>query len=265
MSSVLERSLGIIELLAKCPQGMSLRDLSAALGQPQSGAHRILNELMKFGYVQQLRDQGEYALTIKMSAIGLSYLSRCGITDVAQPILDKLANDTGELVRLSVLEGKNLIWVGVAQGATGGLRYDPGREQGVSAHFASTASGQAYLSTMDEDDALLLVAEQGLTPEGLQLGTGAPAKVSQLIKVLSETRKRGYSISENGYLEGMTAIAVPVREMVNQKIVGCVSVAGPQVRMPQSRIDEIVPVLTEAAAAIGEAADASEFIKRAKN
>ena len=84
---------------------------------------------------------------------------------MAQPILDRLAAESGELVRLSVIDGESLVWVGVAQGATGGLRYDPGREQGVVVHLASSAGGTAWLSTMSDEEALMAVSRQGLAAD----------------------------------------------------------------------------------------------------
>ena len=105
MSGQLERSLNVLEYLVAHPEGSSLSALAAALNLPLSATHRLLTELMRLGYVRQDQSHGEYMLTIKLVAMGLSFLSASGITDVAQPLLDRLAADSGELVRLAVVDG----------------------------------------------------------------------------------------------------------------------------------------------------------------
>ncbi len=261
MSSALEKSLSILEHLAEAPGGLQVSAIARALDMPVSGVHRQLKELARLNYVRQSRDQGDYALTIKLAALGLGYLGRSGVTDIAQPILDRLAQTSHELVRLSVLDGDGLTWVAVAQGATTGLRYDPGREQGVSVHPASTAGGQALLATMSDEDVLAQVGRTGLRPAGMAETTAGPASIADLMQQLQDTRQRGYSIAVNSYIEGMGAMAVAVRAggTLEGAVLGCVSIAGPAVRFPKSRMEELAPTLFEAARELGAAAPASQF------
>lgn len=264
MTSVLERSLGILELLSEEPEGLAISAIASRLDLPPSAAHRLLNELARFGYVRQDRAQGDYSLTIKLAAMGLNFLGHSGVTDIAQPILDRLAQATGELVRLSVLDGRQLVWVAVAQGATAGLRYDPGREQGVVVHYASTANGQAFLSTLSNDEALMLVAEQGFSHRVEPLGPAAPDSATALLARLEETRRRGYSMAIDSYISGMAAMAVPVRYANRDAVIGTVSVAGPAVRLTPERMREVAEPLRAAAAEIGQASKASRFFNRAR-
>ena len=262
MSNVLERSLSILELLARHPDGMPVSTIASELDVPASAAHRLLNELARFGYVRQIRAQGDYALTIKLAAMGLSFLGQTGVTDIAQPILDRLASATGELIRLSVIDDGKLVWVGVSQGATAGLRYDPGREQGVVVHLASSAGGQAWLSALSDEEALEKVGEQGLRPP-FEAGPDAPATISDLLARLAAARSRGYAVATNSYLAGMAAMAVPVRQPVTGNVVGCLSIAGPAVRLTPQRMEEMAATLNEAAVEIAQATRASRFFERA--
>ncbi|NNU60800.1 IclR family transcriptional regulator [Ochrobactrum soli] len=255
--SALEKSLTIIELLAARPAGLSVSAIAQHVNQPPSGVHRTLNELIRLGYVRQVQDQGDYALTMKLAALGVGFLGRTGVGDVAQPILDRLAQTSGELIRLSVIDGDDLIWVAVAQGATGGLRYDPGQEQGVNVHLATSAGGQAWLASMSDEEALHRVAQQGLVNSNKPSGPGAPTTITELLKVLAQTRKRGYSISVNSYIIGMAAMAVPVRS--GGEVISCLSIAGPTVRMTPERMAELAPHLTRAAEEIGLAASGSRY------
>lgn len=253
--STLEKSLNIIELLATKPAGFSVSAIAGQVNQPASGVHRTLNELIRLGYVRQVQDQGDYALTMKLAALGVGFLGRTGVGDVAQPILDRLAHTSGELIRLSVIDGDDLIWVAVAQGATGGLRYDPGQEQGVIVHLASSSGGQAWLSSMSDEEALERVSRQGLIHAGKPSGPGAPRTIAELLNILAATRKRGYAVSVNSYIIGMAAMAMPV--MSGGQAISCLSIAGPAVRMTSERMEELAPHLAQAAQEIGMSASGS--------
>ncbi|UJQ94108.1 IclR family transcriptional regulator [Mariluticola halotolerans] len=257
----MERTLSILELLSRNPDGLQVSIIASELDMPASAAHRLLKDLSQHGYVRQVRNQGDYALTIRMAAIGLSFLSKTGVTDIAQPVLDRLAERSKELIRLSVIDYPNLVWVGVAQGATTGLRYDPGREQGVVVHLAASAGGRAWLSTMSDEEALALVSAQGLEPN-FAAGPKAPKTITQLLEILKQTRKRGYSIATDSYLDGMAAMAVPVRRAEDGQPIGCLSIAGPAVRLTQAHMDELYQPLLEAADEIGSASEASFFFNR---
>ena len=256
--STLEKSLSIIELLAVKPGGMSVSSIAQTVNQPASGVHRTLNELMRLGYVRQVQDQGDYALTMKLAAMGVGFLGRTGVGDVAQPILDRLAQTSGELIRLSVIDGDDLIWVAVAQGATSGLRYDPGQEQGVVVHLASSSGGQAWLASMSDEEALARVSRQGLTRTGAPANTSAPKTIAELLAILAETRKRGYAVAVNSYIVGMAAMAMPVVSS-NGQVISCLSIAGPAVRMTPERMAELAPHLSRAAEEIGMSASGSRY------
>lgn len=164
MAAAIDRILAALSLLSTQPEGMSVLALAHALDMPASAAHRLLNDLVRLGFATQPQPQGNYALTLRLAALGLGYLGAAGITDIAAPVLDGLARTSGELVRLSVVDGDALIWVAAAQGATSGLRYDPAREQGARAPLAHSASGRAWAATLPEDRALRLIAAQPAEP-----------------------------------------------------------------------------------------------------
>jgi DNA-binding IclR family transcriptional regulator len=257
MSGVLERSLAVLEKLAVHPEGCSLSTLAGAANMPVSAAHRLLVDLSHCGYVRQDRDHGEYTLTIKLVALGLGFLSRSGIVDVAQPLLDSLADRCGELVRLAVVDGNDLIFVAKAQGAKSGLRYDP--DMGLSVPLSCSAAGHAWLSTMSEDKALELVARQGFGAPA-EYGPKAPTGVKALLPYIRNARKRGFSMIIEVFTPGMTAMAAPVRRP-NGITIGVVTIAGPLFRLTEERMLALGPGLVAAAAGIAETSSASPLFR----
>ena len=138
--SATRRALGILELLVDQPQGLGLSELGSQLGMPKSIAHRLLALLTECGFVRQDAVTERYGLTLKLALLGARYLAGTGLGDVSQPILERLAAATGELARLTVVEGEGLAWVGKAQGARHGLRYDP--DAGHARRAARHGDGQ---------------------------------------------------------------------------------------------------------------------------
>src|SRR5689334_25207464 len=207
MTTQLERGLAVLEHLATRPDGDALSDIAAALSMPLSAAHRVLSDLTRSGYVRQLRHQGNYGLTIKLVALGLNHLAASGIVDIAQPVLDRLAEESRELVRLAIVDGSELVFVAKAQGATRGLRYDP--DMGLSVPLSCSAAGHAWLSTMSDEDALALVARQGFASPDTH-GPKAPTTVKALLGYVRAARKRGYSVISEVFAPAMSAMSAPV-------------------------------------------------------
>ena len=182
MSGVLDRTLGILELLSLHGEGVELATVADQLNMPRSAAHRLLTDLVRCGYVRQVRDHGDYMLTTKLVSMGLSFLSRSGIVDFAQPLLDRLAEVSGELVRLSVIDGNRLTWVARAQGARQGLRYDP--DMGSDAKLSCSSSGLAWMSCLTDEEALALVSQQGLG-QSSEFGPNAPSSLKAVLDAVS--------------------------------------------------------------------------------
>jgi DNA-binding IclR family transcriptional regulator len=255
MNGVLERTLGILELLSQHGEGMELAAIADQLNIPRSAVHRLLADLVRLGYVRQARGHGDYLLTTKLVAMGLSYLSNSGIVDIAQPLLNRLAEVSGELVRLSVVDGERLTWVARAQGARQGLRYDP--DMGSDARLSCSSSGWAWMSTMSDDAALALVVKQGIgLPE--QFGPAAPTTLQAVMEAVHATRERGYSLTTDTYSLGLSAMSAPVR-FQGQPALGVITIAGPTVRFTPERMQSLAPELLSTAAQLAAASGASPF------
>lgn len=239
-----DRALLILETLAAQPEGLALAGLADDLGLPRSACHRLLQELLRCGYVRQVREHGEYALTTKLPALGLSFLGGTGIVDLAQPIIDRLAEGSGDLVRLALVDGDRLTFVAKAQGARSGLRYDP--DMGIDVRLSCSAGGHAWLMTLGEERATALVAAQGFgNPK--QYGPKAPTTYKALMKILDEDRQRGYSMIVESYAPGMTAMAAPILRRSGEAV-GVITIAGPLQRLTVPRMQELGAALRQAAA-----------------
>ncbi len=259
MNGVLERTLGILELLSRNGMGMEMAALADQLNIPRSAVHRLLSDLQQFGYVRQTREHGDYVLTTKLVSLGLSFLGNTGITDVAQPLLDRLADVSGELVRLAVVDGTHLTWVARAQGARQGLRYDP--DMGSEARLSCSSSGLAWMSALPDEEALALVAQQGVGPRDAY-GPNAATSLQDVLAEVHAARARGFSLTEETYTAGLNAMAVPVM-LPGERPLGAITVAGPTARFNRERMLALAPELLAVAAECARASRASPFFNHA--
>lgn len=246
MTLALDRGLALLELLCGQPEGMALTAMADELDMPRSACHRLLAELQRRGYVRQMRSQGDYVLTAKLASMGLGLLSSKGIVDIAEPVLERLAKASGELVRLSIVDDDKLVWVAKSQGTRMGLRYDP--DMGMDARLSCTASGHAWLLTLSDERAIELVSRQGFG-QPKDYGPLAPNTVMAFLDMLHAARARGYAMIDEVFAPGMTAMAAPV--VRGRETVGVVSIAGPRQRLTPARMQELAPAMLAATSELG--------------
>jgi DNA-binding IclR family transcriptional regulator len=247
------RALLVLEHLAGHPAGMVLGDIGEGLGLPKSAAHRLLALLEEAGYIQRLGTR--YALTLKLTMLGLRHYVGTGLDDLVQPLLDRLAAETGELARVAVVDGARLVWVAKAQGARSGLRYDPPVDQdtGRAVVLHATATGKVWLATLPEAEALGIVAATGYrTPE--RFGPHAARGEEEFRHLLEATRGAGYGEAVEEGEPGTAAVAVAVRDTGpggRGEAVATLSLAGPLIRFGSGRRAALAARLAAVAKELG--------------
>ncbi len=200
MTAELERGLQTIEMLGLAARGLTFTDVSTGLEAGKGPTHRLLAELVRLGYVW-LDDVGRYHLTLKSVSTALQYLERIPLVELARPLLEKLANASGELARLNLVDGPSLVRVAKAQGRQYGLRYDP--EHGGTVPLACAASGYVLLGNLPEDEAIARLEAAGFATPG-EYGSAAPRNTDEAVKILRTAREDGHL-----YLPTSTRTASP--------------------------------------------------------
>ena len=245
----MDRALGIVEFLAGQAGGAPLAEISDRLGIPRSATHRLLADLREEGFVRQDFDGGAYRLTAKIVSLGMIYLSAAGATTAVLPLVEELAEATGELVVLATIDGERLLRIAKAQGAKRGLLYNP--DEGSEVYLAATSNGHAWLSCLSEEAALQLVARQGFNREGY--GPNAPKTIKDLMALVRHARKLGYAKIFETYEAGTSAVAAPIVHPGTKSPIGTISVAGPSLRTTNEQLDRIAPLLILTARKIADA------------
>lgn len=253
-----DRALRVIELLARHPAGLPMSEITETLVIPKTAIHRLLAELQAQGYLHQTPD-ARFCLTIKIVSVALDYLAASGLMDVVQPHLDALARQSQELVRLAVANHGQLTWIGKAQGAGPGLRYEPG--PGCIVNLPATATGLSWLATLPEEQALRLLTAQGLQPQPAY-GPQAPRSIQAVLAHLDTARKQGYAYMGDANENGMSAISVPIFAPDTSTAIGALCITGPSYRCTFEHLQALLPAASETAAALGRVSRESPLLSQ---
>jgi IclR family acetate operon transcriptional repressor len=240
-----ERCLDIIELLADGASILPLGEIAERLGLPKSGAHRLLATLVNLGWAEKDPDTSFYRLTMRLAILGQRFYVATGIPDICQPLLDRLASQSREFARLAVVDGCSLTWVAHAQGATGGLLYQPSLATSTVPLYA-TATGKAWLATLPTEQAIQNALRNGFQ-DADKYGPNVVRSVDALMRELEATARRGFGLAVNEAEPGVTALAAAIRPAGGGTTLGTVSVAGPSARMTDSRVRALAPLVMQSA------------------
>ncbi len=245
-----ERAFHIIAYLADIADGASLADLARHLDVNKAIAVKLLTTLEGLGVVWRDTRMQRYDLTFRISNLGLRQLQKSRLLDQCAAQIKSLADQTGELVRLAVVErNESITWVHAAAGTKRSLQIDPNYSLEICLN--THAIGKAWLSTMPFENALKLMRRQGLRT----LTRNSKTTIKALRADLELAARRGFSASHEESELGVSAIAAPitVRNLADaRECVGAVSLAAPTNRMSVKEFEGCAPSLIETVERLGK-------------
>lgn len=233
-----ERVFHLLEVITAAGGEMSLSELSAAVNLPLPTIHRLLRTLVPSGYVRQLPNRS-YALGPRLIPLGEIASRQLGST--ARPQLDELVAKLGESANMAVLDGQQVVYIAQAQSSRSMRMFT---EVGRRAHTHDTGVGKAILATLPDDRVREIVTAAGMpTPTARSLGT-----LDALFSDLERIREQGYAIDDQEQELGVRCYAMAVPGAPTPT---AISVSGPISRVDDDFADRAVPLLRQAAEAIG--------------
>lgn len=219
---------------------MGVTELARAAALNASTAHRIVRALVAAGYVAQNTQTERYRLGHAAFLLGRAAEHTLGF-DTVMPLLEQLAESTGESVNLVVRDGdEGLVVLRVESQQP--LRFT--QPVGARIPLYCTSTGKALLAFAGD-----LHAEVARLGELKRLTSTTITSPRDLLRDLEEIRDRQYSINKGERVPGVCGVAAPVPG-TDGIASAALAVQGPQIRIPDERVAELGVLVIETARAI---------------
>ncbi|MBZ9679400.1 MULTISPECIES: IclR family transcriptional regulator C-terminal domain-containing protein [unclassified Mesorhizobium] len=233
----LERGLGVMEILARHPSGMTLTEMAEQAGLTRAGARRFLLTLTATGYATQ---SGRlFSLSPRLLTVARTWLGGASLWSFAAPIMRAIAAQLNEACSAAILSGQDVVYVARV----------PGRRI-LSVSLDVGTRLPAYCTSMGR----MLLA--GLTPAELDaffrkatVERRTPKTIVErplLAKAIAKARMDGFAIVDEELELGLRSIAVPIRDRAG-RTVAAINVSTQSARFSVADMErEILPALLEA-------------------
>jgi len=226
--STLDKSLTLLEAVCQHQEGIGTRSLQSLLGYNVATVHNIALTFCARGYLRQDSQTRRFFPGVRLMLLGQHPAYLHSITNIASPVVEKIARDLNESVLLSAL----------AFGRIVNLKYIPSGQalrvhepEDMSSHAYCTASGKVLLAAMPKDELehyFTITRLEALTPKTLN----TPEK---LRPELEQIRRQGYACTADEYCEGVSALAVPIHDAWG-RTVASIGISAPTVRMARREL-----------------------------
>lgn len=249
----LARGLNVIRAFSRNRSAMTLSDVSKRTGINRAATRRFLLTLVREGYVET--DGKFFRLRPKILELGFSALSSMAFSEIAQPVMDDLADEIDEMCLAAVLDGEWVVYVN---------RTDSQRVISVDLDVGSRlpafcmSTGRVLLAALSEPELDEWLA--ALEPRRYTKRTIVSKK--RLREEVLRARELGWSIVDQEYEIGFGSLSVPILDWAGDTI-AALNICCPSPRVSVATMeDDFLPKLQEAAAQIRDALPQAHIPRR---
>lgn len=241
--SALGKGLTILEALGDGARGLSIAEIVARTDLPKQTVHRVAGQLEELGLIARDHGGDRYRFAGRLRRLARSVLTSGAQTLNTRRILTDLVGELGETCNVGILDGAEVLYIDRVE-CHWPLRMQLHPGSRVPVHC--TALGKLLLAHLEPDRVQSLVNSLPLeqfTPHTLV----TPDALQSALKTI---REQGYAVNEEEDFLGLSALAVPVRDISGRVMAG-LAVHAPIARFPLSKMLERRGLLEEAAQRIG--------------
>jgi IclR family acetate operon transcriptional repressor len=226
------RALRLVEIVADAPSGgLSLSELSRALGTSKSSTLALARTLVAFGYLRDAHPGPGYTLGTGLIRLGDIVGRQLPIGDLCRPLIEDLSRATKMTSRVAISDHGYPVFVDRVDGP-GSVRFHTPLGQRELPH--ASAAGKAILSAMDEDGIRRMCAETGLVSRTAHTITD----IDTLLDNLAAARRVGFAVDDEEDAEGVICVGAAFFGH-DGSCAGAVSVTGIKGDLPAWRVDEL--------------------------
>ena len=233
------RTLLLLEALGHSDKAMTPTELNASIGLPKQTVHRLCTTLEAEGFLVR-DDDGKGFRAARRARLMAAGLLHAGWANIARhQVLSEVAKAVGETVNYVVPEEAGMRYL---DRVDTGWSFRIQLPVGTNVPFHCTASGKVFMASLAPKARLAFVNTLDLFRHTRTTHTTPEA----LLVELKQIAKQGFAEDNEEFLEGMVAVAVPVRDLAG-RYVSSLAVHGPVQRMSLSQARDMLPALKSAA------------------
>jgi len=231
-----ERALDILLAFGAGDRELTVAELLKRVDLSRPTLYRLLYTLEGNGFLTASGDPQRFRLGPSVGSLARAWTSSFeDLAEIAQPVLRKLWEETGETVALFVPDGATRLCIAEIPSPQP-LSFKRG--VGYSEKIVRGASGRALLAWMNPS-----------VDQLRKYGDGMKLNLSDLQTQLAAVRKQGYAESHDELIVGAAAIAAPFFDQ-NENLAGSIAIFGPSARLDSNRMKELVATLWQHTASL---------------
>lgn len=217
------KALELLDLFGPGRAQIGLSEVARLSGVNKATCHRLLGNLCAHGLLEQVGPAREYRLGPGILRLAALREAAVPVRSAAQPVLEQLAEATGETAHLSLLVAGRLTSILHVYSARHATRVMLGDTDGLPFH--ASASGLAVLAVLPaaRQAEILAAPLAAITPR-------TETDPARLLARLSAARAAGHSESDGGFEADVHSLAVPLFG-ADGACAGALAVAAPAARM----------------------------------
>lgn len=237
------RVADILFAFTAAEQALGVSEIARRLDLAKSVVHRTLTALAESGLVSREHDGARYRLGPRAVELGMAALGAPDIRTLALPVMQELVGETRESSAASVLAGKERLYVAQVEGPQD-IRMSV--EIGRRFPLYAGASGKAILASLPEAEIARYLELHKLEP----LTKRTVRDKGALSEELEAARQRGYAASRGERDTWAAAVAAPLFN--SHRVVGAISICGPESRVSEALVPRYGELVVAAAARLSQ-------------
>ena len=201
----LVQGLAVLNLFSRDTPTLTAPDISTRLGLPRTTVFRLLHTLQLMGFVSREADERTFKLGPALLNRGFAYLASLDLVESAQPILQRLRDETGMSAHMAVRDGQEIVYV-----ARFAARTTVASSVQIGTRFPvhATVMGRMTICDFSDRELMALFPKEPLPSFSEQ----TPTTVAALKEILVRDRDAGYAVSQSYFERGVSSVAAPVRD-----------------------------------------------------
>lgn len=217
------RLLTLLEEIVRIGAPVAPHELLGRVDLPKATLHRLMGALQDQGFLQKLPD-GRSIPARRTFGMAANILSAMRLSTAASAALRALSEEIGETCNIAICRDGRMIYTDRAE-TKWPLQISLPVGSEVPLHCS--ASGKTWLASLPPGEAHRLFSAGALE----RFAPNTITEPEALLAEIERTRRRGWGEDNEEFIEGMTALAVPIHD-AEGRLFSTLSFHAPVQRMP---------------------------------